>query len=132
MRRDADRIADIVEAADAALDFAEGRDRSALDTDRLLEAGLVQKIVVIGEAAAGLSEAFRHAHPEPPWAEIIGMRNVVIHAYWQVDHDELWRTVTDDLPTLLDLLRSLQSAVETTDDANDDGPGSGDRPGAAR
>lgn len=115
MRRDADRIADIVEAAGAALDFAEGRDRSALDTDRLLEAGLVQQIVVIGEAAAGLSEAFRRAHPELPWAEIIGMRAVVIHAYWQVDHDELWRTLTDDLPTLLGLLRPLQSAVETSD-----------------
>ena len=119
MRRDANRIADIVEAADDAVEFAEGRDRSALDTDRLLEAGLVQKIVVIGEAAAGLSEPFRLAHPEPPWADIIGMRNVVIHAYWQVDPDELWRTVTDDLPMLLGLLRPLLSAVETPDDATE-------------
>jgi len=116
MRRDAHRLADIVDAADAALEFAAGRDRTELDTDKLLEAGLVQKVVVIGEAAAGLSEPFRRSYPELPWADMIGMRNVIVHAYWQVDRDELWHTVTDDLPALLNLLRPLLAEVDTLDD----------------
>ncbi len=107
MRRDQDRLADIIDAAEAALDFAQGRDRAALDTDPLLEAGLVQKVVVIGEAAGRLSVAFRRSHGSVPWVDIIGMRNVVTHAYWQVDHDELWRTVSDELPALLSELRPL-------------------------
>ena len=116
MRRDADRLADIIEAADAAIAFAAGRDRAALDTDSLLEAGIVEKIIIIGEAAARLSDPFRQAHPKTPWADIVGMRNVIIHAYWQVDHDELWRTVTDDLPNLLTTIRPLLGEIEGVDD----------------
>jgi uncharacterized protein with HEPN domain len=116
MRRDADRLADMVEAADAAIAFAAGRDRAALDTDRLLEAGIVEKIIIIGDAAGRLSESFRHANPELPWADIIGMRNVIVHAYWQVDHDELWNTVTHDLPTLLITMRPLLDALDAGDD----------------
>jgi uncharacterized protein with HEPN domain len=107
MRRDADRLADIVEAAEAALRFVKGRDRSDLDADELLAAGLVQKVVEIGEAAAGVSETFRDAHAELPWRQMIGMRNVIVHAYWRVDHDQLWYTVTEDLPALLTRLRPL-------------------------
>ncbi|MEX2548553.1 MAG: HepT-like ribonuclease domain-containing protein [Chloroflexota bacterium] len=106
----------MIEAADAALQFARGRDRAALDTDGLLEAGLVQKVVIIGEAAAGLSEQFRRGHPRLPWADIIGMRNVIVHSYWRVDHDELWRTVTDDLPTVLGELRPLFAQIDASDD----------------
>ncbi len=115
MRRDANRLADMVEAADDAIAFAAGRDRAALNTDRLLEAGIVEKIIIIGEAAGRVSEAFRRAHPEMPWADIIGMRNVIAHAYWEVDHYVLWRTVTDDLPTLLTTMRPLLDAIEASD-----------------
>jgi uncharacterized protein with HEPN domain len=108
LRRDADRLADIIDAADDVVDFVTGRQREALAVDRLLEAGLVQKIVIIGEAARGISEAFRREHPDIPWQSVIGMRNLVVHAYWQVDPDELWVTVTRDIPRLLEQLRPLQ------------------------
>lgn len=108
MRRDADRIADIIDAASDVVDFIAGRQREALAVDRLLEAGLVEKVVIIGEAARGMSEDFRREHPDIPWPLMIGMRNLVIHAYWQVDHDELWLTATRDIPRLLEQLRPLR------------------------
>ena len=43
------------------------------------------------------------------------MRNVIVHAYWEVDHDVLWRTVTDDLPTLLTTMRPLLDEIDASD-----------------
>lgn len=100
MRRDDERLEDILEAVETARRFASGRSRSDLDRDELLAAGLVHMIVVIGEAAAAVSERTRKRLPDLPWRGMIGMRNAVIHAYWRVDLDALWRTVEHDLPEL--------------------------------
>ncbi len=67
----------------------------------MLAAALTHKIIVIGEAASAVSEETRRQLPDVPWQLMIGMRNVIVHAYWQIDHSELWRTVSDDLPRVL-------------------------------
>ena len=100
MRRDDERLEDILEAVTTARRFASGRSRPDLDRDELLAAGLVHMIVVIGEAAAAVSERTRRRLPDLPWRGMIGMRNAIIHAYWRVDHDALWQTVEHDLPEL--------------------------------
>ena len=64
-------------------------------------------IETIGEAASRISDTFRAAHPEIPWREIIGMRNRLIHAYFEVDIDKVWETIQDDLPPLIDHLQLL-------------------------
>ncbi|MGH2488117.1 MAG: HepT-like ribonuclease domain-containing protein [Candidatus Limnocylindria bacterium] len=101
MRRDDERLIDIREAVQAALRFVEGRSAEDVATDELLAAALIQKITVIGEAAGRVSEARRGELPELPWREMIGMRNLVTHDYWQVDPALLWQTVNGDLPWLL-------------------------------
>lgn len=100
MRRDDERLQDILEAIESAGRFASGRSRKDLDADELLTAGLVHMIVVIGEAAAAVSERTKSGLPDLPWRGMMGMRNVVVHAYWRVDLDALWRTVEHDLPEL--------------------------------
>ena len=55
---------------------------------------------VIGEAAKNVSQGFREAHPEVPWADMIGMRNRLIHGYFNVSLDIAWDTVKLDLPSL--------------------------------
>ena len=73
--------------------------------------GLVQLLQIVGEAARRVSEHLRHQHPEVPWAEIIGLRNRLIHGYDTVDLDRLWEVLTGDLPALKvhlnHILRSL-------------------------
>lgn len=101
MSADDDRVDDIRRAAEKALHFVDGKSRDDLDQDDLLIAGLLHEITVIGEAASALSAGRRARMPSVPWREIIGMRQVIVHAYWRVDVDELWRAVADDLPTLL-------------------------------
>jgi uncharacterized protein with HEPN domain len=89
------------DAAREALEFARGRMRSDLDTDRMLVLALIKDIEIIGEAANQVSEETKAQLPEIPWADIIGMRHRLIHAYFDINLEILWRTVEQDLPPLL-------------------------------
>jgi uncharacterized protein with HEPN domain len=101
MRGDDDRLDDIAMAAATAVRFTEGRTRSDLDSDEMLLAALLHQITVIGEAAQSLTTRRRLAMPGIPWRQIIGMRTILVHAYWRIDRDEIWHTVSKDLPGLL-------------------------------
>lgn len=101
------RILHMVEAAEAALDFAAGRQRTDLDSDRMLTFALVRAVEVLGEAAGKVSGEIRVHFPEVPWALIVAMRNRLVHAYFDINRDILWATVQDELPVLLPLLRGI-------------------------
>lgn len=87
-----------------AMRFLNGRQREDLLADEVLAAALTQKIIVIGEAAGAVTSATKRRLPDVPWQLMIGMRNVVVHAYWEIDRGELWRTVTEDLPSVIEAL----------------------------
>ncbi len=106
MGRDDERLTDILDVA-RAMRFVKGRSQADLSSDDLLVAALVQKITVIGEAAARVSDERRAELSHLPWREMIGMRNLVTHDYWQVDPEILWRTVTGDIPALLEQLDAI-------------------------
>lgn len=84
-----------------------GREPADLDTDRMLLFALVRAIEVIGEAASKVSEELRRQAPEIPWGLIVSMRNRLIHAYFDIDHDILWKTATVELQALLPQLQAL-------------------------
>lgn len=65
---------------------------------------LVRCIEIVGEAASKVSEGGRKECPAIPWAEIVGMRNRLIHAYFEMDLDRVWDTVAQDLPALIEAL----------------------------
>ncbi len=96
----------MMDAARQAIGFAQGKSRKSLDTDPMLARALMHAILEIGEAAARTSEAGRGRAPEVPWAQIVGIRNVLIHVYWGVDFDRLWKTVADELPALVAMLEA--------------------------
>lgn len=98
------RLRHMLDAARDAITFAHGRERSDLDGDRQFVLALVQCVQIIGEAAARVSEETRRKLPDLPWAAIVGMRNRLVHGYYDIDHDEVWGTVTGDLPPLVDAL----------------------------
>ena len=104
MRRDEERLDDIRGAARMAIKFLAGRQQGDLLVDEVLAAALTQKIIVIGEAAGAVTVDTKARLPKVPWNLMIGMRNVVVHAYWEIDRTELWRTVNDDLPAVIDAL----------------------------
>jgi uncharacterized protein with HEPN domain len=75
----------------------------------MLTFALIRAIEIIGEAAARLPETVRDAHPEIPWAPIIGMRNRLVHGYYDVDLDVLWATVSTNLGPLIAALDAMLS-----------------------
>lgn len=88
----------MLDAAREALSFIEGRTRDDLAQDRMLLRSLEREVAIIGEAATRVSEDFRSRHPEVPWADAAGMRNRLIHAYFDINPGILWATVEADLP----------------------------------
>lgn len=108
---DAVRLRHMIEAASAAIAFIDSKTRVDLDGDRILLFALVRAVEIVGEAASRVSQPTRDAMPAIPWTQIVGMRNRLIHAYFDVDADVLWQTVSMELPPLLPLLRTHVGAA---------------------
>lgn len=104
---DSIRVRHMIEAAQTALGFISGRQAADLDSDRMLLFALMRAIEVIGEAASKVSEEVRRSSPEIPWSLIVSMRNRLIHAYYDIDREILWKTVTSELPALLPRLQAF-------------------------
>jgi uncharacterized protein with HEPN domain len=94
------RLQHMLDAANEALTFIQGKNRSDLDIDRMLVLSLIRELEIIGEAASKISAETRSQNTSIPWLDISGMRNRLIHAYFDVDLDTVWSTVSRDLPTL--------------------------------
>ncbi len=101
------RLRHMLEAAREAQSFVTGKTRNDLDADRKLTLALIKEVEIIGEAAANLSDRCREQFPEIPWADIIGMRHRLVHAYFDVNLDVVWSTATKELPHLLRMLEEV-------------------------
>jgi uncharacterized protein with HEPN domain len=97
----------MLDAAREAHSFVQNRTRGSLDTSRQLCLALVKSIEIIGEAAAKVTPAGRELVSQIPWQSIIGMRNRLIHAYFDINLDILWKTVTEDIPPLITELEKI-------------------------
>ncbi len=104
------RLQHMIEAAQAAQRFMAGRQRADLDLDQLLLFAVVRAIEIVGEAATRVSEETRAATPDVPWPAIIGMRNRVAHAYFNIDREIVWKTLMLELPQLLPTLQAALDA----------------------
>jgi uncharacterized protein with HEPN domain len=104
---DVTRLRHILEYGGCALDFVTGRDRADLETDLMLALALTRALQIVGEAAAKVTPEFRQAHPQLPWAQLVGMRNRLVHSYVSVNHDIMWNAVTKEMPALLKEVRRL-------------------------
>jgi uncharacterized protein with HEPN domain len=104
------RLRHMLDHAREARDLARTRSREDLDLDRLLNLSLVRLLEIVGEAAARVSPEAQGRLQGVPWADIVGLRNRVIHGYDRVDFDVLWDTVRFDLPPLIAALESFLAA----------------------
>jgi len=100
MRREELYLADILEAADSIKNFLAGVERDSFLQNDLLRSAVLQKLSVIGEAAARLPKEFRSRHPEVEWSDIIGFRNIAVHVYFAVEWPIVWVTATKEVPDL--------------------------------
>jgi uncharacterized protein with HEPN domain len=104
------RVAHRVESARTVIRFVDGRSKADLESDEILLFALIRAVEILGEAAARVTRETQDANDHIPWASIIGMRNRLVHAYFDIDPDIVWETVTVDIPNLLPRLLELESA----------------------
>ncbi len=97
----------MLDAAKETITFAKNKKRSDLYASRMLALSIVKSIEIIGEAASTVTKQSREKHKEIPWANIVAMRNRLIHVYFDIDLDRVWDTVTDDLPPLIATLENV-------------------------
>ena len=95
----------MLDHAEAAVAITRDKGRNALETEPLVRYALLHLMCILGEAANRVSAEGRATAESVPWRNLISMRNVLIHGYDTVDLDVLWKTVTEDLPALINVLR---------------------------
>ena len=106
MRDDRERLLDIQEAIESVQKYA-ARGKAAFRNDELIQTWVLHHIQILGEAAARVSDDFQERYPDIPWFKIIGMRNILVHDYFNIDINAVWSVVENDLPVLYDQITQL-------------------------
>lgn len=112
MRRDIASVLDILKAAGLIIDFKGDSDEECFRNDYKTQAAILHELLIIGEAVKRLSPNFRAAHPDVPWRQMAGMRDMIIHNYDDVDTDVVWDTIRVDIPAIIAALEPLAPKPE--------------------
>lgn len=108
-KNDRIRLQHMLDAAEEALAFCGNCLHSDFIHNRMLVLALVKELEIIGEAANQVSAEQCQQMPEIPWHAIVGMRNRLVHAYFDINLDILWQTLQQEIPVLIKVLRSYLS-----------------------
>ena len=101
-------LKDILAAIESIEQFVAGMSFEAFQTDDKTLSAVVRKLEIIGEATKRVPDEVRLSHPNIPWREMAGMRDKLIHFYFGVDHQLVWKTVKERLPSIKpDIIRIL-------------------------
>lgn len=111
MRDPAERLHDILEAIGAIERYSKCEKR-AFERDELLQTWFVRNLQIIGEAARTVPEEVRKRAPAIPWPQISGMRNILVHGYFEIDTDLVWDAVTRDVPALKPAIEQLLASLD--------------------
>ena len=95
---DKTRIKHMLDSAQKAIAFVHHRTFKDLEKDEILVLALVKLVEIIGEAASRVSKEYQAEHSQIPWSAMIGMRNRLVHAYFDINLRILWQTTQEDLP----------------------------------
>ena len=106
MRDDPERLQDILKAIDQILAKTQSA-RNSFDSDEMLQVWVLHHLQIIGEAARCLTEPFRQRHPDRVWSKSAGLRHILVHHYFAIDADLVWKVVENDLPELRRIVTSI-------------------------
>jgi uncharacterized protein with HEPN domain len=100
-------LRDILAAIESIRAFVQGMDLALFRADDKTVSAVIRKFEVIGEAVKHLPETLRQEYPNIPWKEMAGMRDRLIHFYFGVDEQLVWRTIQERLPELQDAIQRI-------------------------
>ena len=105
--RDRLRLLHVLDAATRIAEYLSGVDRSSFLSNRMLQDAVIRNLEIIGEACVNLSSDFRDAHSSVPWLKASGIRNRLVHGYFDVDLNVVWQTAREALPPFVAQVRAL-------------------------
>ncbi len=100
-------LQDIIEAADAIEKFLSNVPKSEFLQNDLIQSAVLQKLAIIGEASARITDNLKTSHTEIPWKQIIGFRNIAVHAYFSMNWEIVWVAATQNAPTLRKKIKEI-------------------------
>ena len=106
------RIQDILTAIDKIEEYLHGMNVNQFKKSNIAIDAVIRNLEIIGEASKNIPSTIRRSNPSIPWAEMNGMRNILIHEYFGVDLNIVWHTVKTYLPPLQEQLESLLQTVK--------------------
>jgi uncharacterized protein with HEPN domain len=106
-KNDEKRLTHMLEGAKDAVGFLHDKTREELDKDKQLTLSLLKSLEMIGEAASKVSKECQFGCEPIPWDKVINLKQQVVHTYWDIDRDWIWKTVTEELPPIIHALEQL-------------------------
>jgi uncharacterized protein with HEPN domain len=103
---------DIIEAIQRIEEYSTHSDYISFEQDRKAVDAIIRNFGIMGEAVNNIPSTLRSKYPEIPWAEMMGMRNKLIHEYFGVDTQILWKTIKENLPQLKPQVRKMLQDLE--------------------
>lgn len=103
-----DHLRDIAHYATKAEEFVAGLDYDQFVTNEEKGLAVLHALQIIGEAAAHIPDSVKQRNPEIPWADVVGMRNLIVHGYYRMDMEIVWKTIHQDLPPLRDAIDMIR------------------------
>jgi uncharacterized protein with HEPN domain len=103
---DRERMQHMLDAARDVAAIVAGRIREQLATDMVMRRAMVNALQEVGEAAARVGEEGRGRAPGVPWGKIVATRHVLVHVYWGVDQEQVWKMATTNVPELIAALEA--------------------------
>lgn len=108
--RDPSRLRHMIDSIQNVNQYMDGKTISDLTGNSMLFFAVVKNIEIVGEAAYKITHKFKENHPETPWRQIIAMRHILVHGYYQVTASEIFNVYKKDLPVLLSQLQGFLKA----------------------
>ena len=102
-----DYLQDILDASQKAGEFITDLDLERFEKDEKTVFAVIRTLEIIGEAARHIPKSIQESYSQIPWEDIVGMRNIVIHEYFGIDTEVIWRTVKEDLPRLKEAIAEI-------------------------
>ena len=109
--RDPAYLFDMVEAGKKISRYLQQKDFEDFLKDDLLKDAVERNLTILGEAARKISEQFKLEHLDIPWRRIIGLRNILVHEYEDINYEEIWEIITIHLPILILQLEQLMPPI---------------------
>lgn len=107
----ADYLVDILDASVQARNFISGMSYDEFAADAKTVFAVIRALEIVGEASKRIPPNMRDSYPDIPWRSMAGMRDKLIHDYFGVNLEVIWKTVTEELPLIEPKLRQIVGAL---------------------